>query len=200
MTLRERKKTMTRSAIEDTGIRMFAERGFEAVRVDDICEAVLVHRRTFFRYFTSKEDVVLARFRRDLAEAAANLSAQPASTLVADMLAAVCDEIAPRFEHDRDIELTRLRLIASAPSLAAAYLKVLQDFEHMLRVHIAPRPQAPLLAAAAVAAFRVALEEWQDADGEPSLRLMARRNIELLTVGIVTQLADSDPPSRTSSN
>lgn len=56
--LRERKKLETRRHIADTAARMFADRGFEAVTVDEVAEAADVSKKTVFNYFPTKEDLV----------------------------------------------------------------------------------------------------------------------------------------------
>jgi AcrR family transcriptional regulator len=57
--LRERKKARTRAAIQRHALRLFREQGYEATTVSQIAEAAEVSESTFFRYFPTKEDVVL---------------------------------------------------------------------------------------------------------------------------------------------
>jgi AcrR family transcriptional regulator len=57
--LRERKKAKTRWAIQEHAMRLFGEQGYAATTVDQIAAAAEISPSTFFRYFATKEDVVV---------------------------------------------------------------------------------------------------------------------------------------------
>src|SRR5437588_13131452 len=56
----ERKRRAVRAELSEVALELLIDRDFESVTVDEIASAVGVSRRTFFRYFASKEDVVFA--------------------------------------------------------------------------------------------------------------------------------------------
>ncbi|KRV49136.1 TetR family transcriptional regulator [Wenjunlia vitaminophila] len=60
--LRERKKRQMHRAISDAAISLFLERGFDGVSVAEVADAVQISKPTLFRYFPTKEDLVLHRF------------------------------------------------------------------------------------------------------------------------------------------
>ena len=58
--LRERKKAQTRRTIQEQALRLFTANGYDRTTVQDIAAAAGVSHMTFFRYFPTKEDVVLS--------------------------------------------------------------------------------------------------------------------------------------------
>ncbi|MDT8911405.1 TetR family transcriptional regulator [Amycolatopsis sp. PS_44_ISF1] len=117
--LRERKKARTRAELQRHALRLFAERGYEATTVEDIAGAAEVARSTFFRYFATKEDVVLFDEVDPLFERA--LAAVPAGTpfLVA-LTGAIRATFAGLDEQQRAQEEVRIRLVRTVPEIAAA--------------------------------------------------------------------------------
>jgi len=77
--LREQKKQRLREEIIAAALDRFARHGFDATTIDDIVRDVGVSRRTFFRYFETKEDVVTAWFARTRAGLSEALEARPRS-------------------------------------------------------------------------------------------------------------------------
>jgi AcrR family transcriptional regulator len=76
---RDRKKRETRQALRDAAHQLFAERGFAQTTIEDITEAADVSRRTFFRYYSAKEDLLRSDIADLLPPLLDALRARPAS-------------------------------------------------------------------------------------------------------------------------
>jgi AcrR family transcriptional regulator len=119
--LRERKKAKTRAAIRREAMRLFREHGYEETTVEQVAEAAEVSPSTFFRYFPTKEDVVLVDEYDGLIVAA--FRAQPPELTpvqaIRKALGEVMGNLTPEEQADED---ERLRLSREVPELRAARL------------------------------------------------------------------------------
>ncbi|WP_298571251.1 TetR family transcriptional regulator, partial [Streptomyces luteogriseus] len=68
--LRERKKQRMYETVSDIAVRLFMEKGFDAVSVAEVAAAAEISKPTLFRYFPAKEDLVLYRIADHEGEAA----------------------------------------------------------------------------------------------------------------------------------
>jgi AcrR family transcriptional regulator len=174
---RERNKARTRDALVESALALFAAKGYDATTVDDIATAADVSPRTFFRYFATKDDVIFGQFPDATAELIAALEARPASETAITSLRHAARVVAARELEDPDATRLILRLVTENAHLADTYLGLLGHIEaavvqwaaHRLGTsadHLKPR----LLAAAAIAARRAAVDTWLDRGGVDDLQ------------------------------
>ena len=117
--LRERKKIKTRQAIRREAFRLIQENGFAATTVEQIADAADVSPSTFFRYFPSKESLLLADDLDPLIVAA--FEAQPPELSPTEAIRrAYADVMAGLQAEQLEFESTRQRLMFSIPELKAA--------------------------------------------------------------------------------
>jgi AcrR family transcriptional regulator len=117
--LRERKKIKTRQAIRREAFRLIEENGYAATTVEQIAEAAEVSPSTFFRYFPTKESVLLADDMDPVI--LDSLEKQPADLSPSQAVRrAYQAAMANLSEDQRDFENTRQRLMFSIPELKAA--------------------------------------------------------------------------------
>ena len=81
-----RKRVTSRAELEQTAFALFAERGFEQTTVDEIAAAAGIGRRTFFRYFPSKNDVPWGAFEVELDRMRVRLKACPPEVPLMDAI------------------------------------------------------------------------------------------------------------------
>src|SRR5688572_29377599 len=117
--LRERKKLATRAALHEAALRLVAERGLEAVSVDDIADRVDVSPRTFFNYFPTKVDAILGLDPDAPRRQADAFLDRPAEESAVQALRAVAREQAVEMAEDMDLWPLRLKVIDANPALLA---------------------------------------------------------------------------------
>ncbi|WP_193318181.1 TetR/AcrR family transcriptional regulator [Nonomuraea phyllanthi] len=121
MGLRERKKEKTRLAILDAALDLFLEQGYESTTVEQIAGAVDVSPRTFFRYFTSKDHLVLWFHDHGEEIMLETLSSRPADepafTSLMHAMRAVLEDVEGSTPDDRERFLKLRRLLDEHPRL-----------------------------------------------------------------------------------
>ncbi|UNM16528.1 TetR family transcriptional regulator [Streptomyces formicae] len=163
-----------REVLAEAAFELFLERGYEQTTVDDIVARAGVGRRSFFRYFPSKEDAVFPDHERCLADMTQFLAA---AEYAADPVAAVCDAarlVLRMYAADPEFSVQRYRLTREVPGLRTYELSVVRRYERTLAGYLhgryAGRPdgvlRADVIAAAVVAAHNNALRSWLRSGGE----------------------------------
>ncbi|MBB5998359.1 TetR/AcrR family transcriptional regulator [Streptomonospora salina] len=121
--LRERTRRAIHREIAETGMALFLKHGFEETTVDQIAETAGISRRSFFRYFATKEDIVLGdlidRGHRVHTALAERPPEEEPWTAIRSALLALRDEA----RADTEAELRIARMLFQAPSLRARHLE-----------------------------------------------------------------------------
>lgn len=168
-----------RDALVAAAFRLFLERGYEETTVDDIVTLAGVGRRSFFRYFPSKEDVVFPDHERCLADMTAFLATDPDDEPVRK----VCDAarlVLLMYAENPAFSVQRYRLTRRVPGLRAYELSVVSRYERALAGYLRSRYaggrdgalRADVIAAAVVAAHNNALRSWLRSDGKGDAEAM----------------------------
>jgi AcrR family transcriptional regulator len=187
--LRERKKQKTRSAIQREAMRLFQERGYDATTVEQIADAAEISPSTFFRYFPTKEDVVLLddydpMLVRIIAERPAD---EPVVTALRN---ALLEGMRIAFAEDEKLVRERLGFMLSVPAIRARMWEQTSSTVDTLCTAIATRTgQNPagfeirVAASTILGALSAAVMQWAS---EPDAQLvdLVTRALELVEGGL----------------
>jgi len=167
--IRATRKLLTTRELTLAGFELFAQQGYDATTVEQIADRVGISKRTFFRYFANKEDLVLG----DLDHTAAllvdalgrrPLTEQPWRSLRRsfDFFVEACDKDARRVHN-------AMRILETSPDLKTAQLGKLETWRSALVPELSRRlaaqgdgdlMHAAAMAGAAVACLDAALNAW----------------------------------------
>jgi len=184
--LRERKRRETSARIIEQGLKLFVKNGYDGTTLDAIAEAAGISRRTFFYYFKSKEDVLLAAhdsgFRAALRPAM--LAESPDQAPIAAVQKCLI-KLASRYETRESIVFDRL--MQSTEALRARKEAVFVEAEQILLDAMgelwpspARRDGLRLVAMVAMGTLRLALERWKQHDAAQPLAHYIRQSFTLL--------------------
>ncbi|MCJ0980703.1 mycofactocin system transcriptional regulator [Rhodococcus sp. ARC_M12] len=178
-----RRPSTTRGELSDLGIELFASRGFEETSIDDIADAAGIARRTFFRYFPSKNAVPWGDFDAQLAALRGHLNGLPADIELADGLRSALLQFNTFPEEETAVHRQRMSLILSNPALQSYSMVMYEGWRAVIAEYVAartasdptdhfPRTVGWMVLGVAISAY----EQWLT-DDRSSL-------VELLTAGI----------------
>jgi AcrR family transcriptional regulator len=190
----------TRARIAAAAFDLFAAQGYDGTTVDAIAERAGIARRTFFRYFRSKDDVIFPDHDMLLATVTQNLASQAGVSPVVAICAGV-RLVLRSYVLDPQVSVQRYRLTRSVPALRDRELASVRKYERAFSRYVRERlidthPEAEsslradVIAATVVAAHNAVLREWLRAGGgyDPMADLEA-------AVTWVTQIFEPQPRS-----
>jgi len=196
LSLRERKKLRTRTDLAAAALRLFAERGYDHVTIEDIAAEVEVSPSTFLRYFDRKEDVLFVDAAHRADELAAAMTARPADEPVAVALRHALLAFADTLDRDRELMLAKSRISLEVPSLRARSLESQVQWEAAIAQAIAGRLgsdsgelRVGVAAAASIAAVRIATARWITDGAQQHLRSYLADALDVLDQGLSAALA-----------
>ncbi|WP_433173381.1 TetR family transcriptional regulator [Actinoallomurus sp. CA-150999] len=185
--LRERTRRAVRAELAELALGLFVERGYERTTVEDIAAAAGLSRRSFFRYFPTKEDVLFGDVDELAEQIAEDIRARPGDEDAWACLHAVLRDWEPRI-HAAQRELTGLRLIETTPALRARLHQKRDELRDRISAALRERPAAPLdaftadlLTAAGGAALDAVAREWLRSDGTADRAALIDQAFTLLT-------------------
>jgi AcrR family transcriptional regulator len=191
--LRERKKERTREALEAAALDLFDRKGFDHTTVDEIVEACDVSRRTFFRYFTSKEEAFVGDREEKAALVASLLAARPADEPPLESVRFVVRSFCAQMGRDKEATLRRLRIAAASHDLHQLEVESYDARTDGLVDALVARRGSPvdadtrlqmrLVIGAAMVVMRSAAEQWLANDGRGALEDIVDRGFDLLAAG-----------------
>ena len=156
--LRERKKQQTYDALSEAAIALFLERGFDEVSVTDIAAAADVSKPTLFKYFPTKQDLVLHRIadhRHESARVVTAAAVPPIRALREHFLAGLVARDPITGLNDHPQVLAYYRLVFTTPALTTRLHQFMDDDESALADALGGDLAGELLAAQVVSVQRV---------------------------------------------
>jgi len=172
-TLAQRKRQLVADELTQAALDLLAREGFDAVTVDEIAAAAGVSKRTFFRYFASKEDVVVQLLAEMGAGMRDELAGRPAQESPSVALRHTVWRSIDACAGHADRALRVVQLILGTPALLARFLErqaqwrdeLAAEVAHRLDLDPATELYPNLAAGMALSAFHTVLQRWSDSDG-----------------------------------
>ncbi|GAA4922013.1 TetR family transcriptional regulator [Stackebrandtia albiflava] len=166
-------RARTRRLLSAAALSLFAENGYDSTTVDQIAAAAGVARRTFFRYFPTKEDAVFPDHDSTLVKVSLVLEAEGDGEEPITVVCRAIREVLRMYAAEAEVSVARYRLLRQVPALREREIAVVSRYERLFTKYLLAHPSAsaspdspdaPLMAevsaAAVVAAHNHVLRRW----------------------------------------
>ena len=164
----------SRARLQESALALYDRKGFDATTVEEIAERAGLTKRTFFRHFADKREVLFGGGEQIEALVADAVRSAPKSAHALDAVSAGLDSLCAMLEHQGETAARRIRIVRASPELwerqlikFASLAGVISD---ALRTRGVGDTDAILAAESGVTALRVASDRWIRNVGRKSLR------------------------------
>jgi AcrR family transcriptional regulator len=190
MGLRELKRERTRRLISDKAFELFTDHGFGRTTVEQIAAAAEVGPSTLYRYFPTKETLVLEFVEQSLFDAIDWLREQPTELELPVALEQVIDRVLDRMESNPDRVRAVYELAEQTPSLGAHLTDAIWRWRKDLSAELVRRSAATELTAKLAAGttmniLEIVVETWVRDPAGPSIKELARQTLQLFRDGAI---------------
>jgi TetR/AcrR family transcriptional regulator, regulator of mycofactocin system len=199
---RGRPRGTSARALELIALRLFTEQGFEETTVDQIATAAGVSRRTFFRYFGTKSDVLWSEFDAEVDTIRELLARTPADLSIMEGVRRAV--LAANHYRSEDVPELRMRmnLLSSVPELVASAAIHYDAWERAIVDFVARRSGQPAgslyplaVGRAVLAACRAGYDRWA-ARADADLTVYLDAALRALTAGFRDDVLTAEPAPR----
>lgn len=170
--------------LEQAALELFAERGYDQTTVQDIAVRAGLTKRTFFRHFTDKREVLFGggdAFQQRFVD---GLAATPPAAGPLEAIASTLQAVAASLQDRREPGRRRHAVISAHPELQERELVKLAAVAAALAAGLrdrgVPEPAATVTAETAVVVFRTAFERWVTTTGDEDLTTLIHESLEAL--------------------
>nr|WP_157233880.1 TetR family transcriptional regulator [Kibdelosporangium phytohabitans] len=190
----------TRRLIADKAFELFIEQGFDRTTIEQIAAAAEVGPRTLYRYFPTKETLIVTFVEAHLFGAVDRLRAQPDDMPVDEALYALIDSVLTTTAFNGPRVLAAYELAERTPSVRAEFSGMWYRWCDEVAHEVLRRSEgqsgemtARLAAAAVNVVIDISVRSWVESGGKTSMRGLINRALELLRSGEVPFPAPTAP-------
>jgi len=165
--VRERTRRAVRDELTQLAKDLFVEKGYDETTIDDLAAAAGMSKRTFFRYFASKEELVMGKYEVLGEQLAEDLAGRPADEPIWSSLRQVFGRVVEYFESEARgaTAVAMENIVRDHPTLNASYLERVSRMQELVLDQARARtgqqnPADPRTAAIVGAAFSCLIAAW----------------------------------------